>query len=88
MFAESSNLTNAYLELKFGKPTKEACKAVMKQAAAVIDGCKAAKQEVYDNGPKVHGAAQQSRLDLLDIWEMKASAVYDNAMDMMSKALN
>lgn len=88
MFAQSAALSTAYLDLKYGVQTKEACKYVMKQAAEVINGCKAAKQEVYDNGPNVHGAIQQSRLDLLDVWEMKASAIYDNAMDMMIKALN
>lgn len=47
---------------------------------------KADKNEVYENGPKVHGARQQSRLDMLDQWEMKACAVFDNANDMMVKA--
>ncbi len=86
MFAQSSNLTNAYINLKYGVATKQACREVMMQAAAVIDGCKKAKEEIYTNGPKVHGATQQSQLDLLDVWENKACAVYDNTMAMMVKA--
>lgn len=86
MFAQSSKLANDYIALKYGAPTKEACRSLMKQAASVIEGCKAAKSEVYAEGPKVHGARQQSRLDLLDMWEMKASAVFDNAMEMMARA--
>lgn len=88
MFAQSSNLTEAYVNLKYGTPSKNACRELMKQAAAVIEGCKKAKEEIYTNGPKVHGARQQSQLDLLDIWENKACAVYDNTMEMMNKALN
>lgn len=88
MFAQSAALTNAYINVKFGSPSKQVCRDLMKQAAAVIEGCKTAKSEIYANGPKVHGAFQQSQLDLLDIWENKACAVYDNAMEMMNKALN
>lgn len=86
MFAQSSDLTNSYINLKYGVATKAACREVMMQAAAVIDSCKKAKEEVYANGPKVHGATQQSQLDLLDIWENKACAVYNNVMQMMVKA--
>ena len=83
MFAEAHTLTTAYLALK-GNPTKEGCAAVMHRAIVIIDGCKKAKQDVYDFGPSVHGARQHSRLDMLDIWQGKAEAVYDNAMAMQS----
>ena len=87
MFAQSAALSSAYIALTVA-PTKEACKAVMKQAGAVIQGCKKAKEDVYTNGPKVHGARQHSQLDMLDIWQNKAEAVFDNAEKMMVQALN
>lgn len=87
MFAESAKLGNDYIALKYGSYTKADCKALMKQATSVIEGCKKAKSEVYENGPKVHGPRQQNQLDLLDVWENKAYAVFDNAQDMMIKAL-
>lgn len=86
VFAASADLSAAYLDLKFGKATKSACKAVVDQASAVIALCKSEKSEVYVNGPSVHGARQFSRLDMLDQWENKACAVFDNASDMMHKA--
>jgi len=86
VFALSAELSTSYLNLKFGTVTKAACKSVMEQAANVLNAIKAAKNEVYENGPKVHGARQQSRLDMLDQWEVKACAVFDNANDMMVKA--
>lgn len=86
VFALSAELSTAYLDLKYGVVTKAACKAVMGQAVNVLNAIKADKNEVYENGPKVHGARQQSRLDMLDQWEMKACAVFDNANDMMVKA--
>ncbi|NUM72742.1 hypothetical protein HUU40_00130 [candidate division KSB1 bacterium] len=86
MFAQSAALTEAYISLKFSAYTKQDCIEVAKQAARVIEGCKKAKSDVYTNGPKIHGAAQQSQLDLLDIWEMKACAIFDNASDMAAKA--
>ena len=88
MFAQSAALTNAYINVKFGTPSKAVCRDLMKQANEVIEGCKKAKEEIYTNGPKIHGATQHSQLDLLDVWENKACAVYDNAMEMMTKALN
>lgn len=86
VFAASAELSTAYLNLKFGTVTKAACKSVMDQAASVLELCKSAKSEVYANGPSVHGARQQSRLDMLDQWENKACAVFDNASDMMHNA--
>lgn len=86
VFAASAELSAAYIDLKFGTVTKAACKVVIEQAASVIEMCKAAKSEVYENGPSVHGARQASRLDMLDQWENKACAVFDNATDMMHKA--
>ena len=85
VFAASADLSAAYINLKFGTVTKTACIAVREQAASVIEMCKTAKSEVYENGPSVHGARQQSRLDMLDQWENKACAVFDNASDMMMK---
>lgn len=86
IFALSAELSTSYLNLKFGVVTKAACKSVMDQAANVLTAIKDAKGEVYTNGPKVHGARQQSRLDMLDQWEMKACAVFDNTSAMMVKA--
>jgi len=88
MFAQSAALTEAYINAKFGAPSKAVCRELMKQAASVIEGCKAAKSEVYASGPYVHGPRQQSQLDLLDVWQNKAEAVFDNAMEMMAEALN
>lgn len=84
MFAESSALTYAYINVKFGA-SRDDLMAVRKQAAKVIEGCKAAKSEVYANGPRVHGVREASRLDLLDVWETKACAVFDNCTAMLSK---
>lgn len=85
MFAASSDLTAAYLDLKYGTPTKDACRAFMKRAASVIQGCKAAKEEIINARYKSRQDA--SKLDMLDIWQGKAEAAFDNASDMMLKAL-
>lgn len=85
MFAQSAALTEAYLDLKYGTPTKDACRSFMKQAAAVIEGCKNEKSEII--GARYKSRQDVSRLDMLDIWQSKAEAAFDNASDMMFKAL-
>lgn len=34
---------------------------------------------IYTNGPRVHGAAQASKLDLLSKWTSEAYALFDRA---------
>lgn len=85
MFAASADLTASYLNLKYGVVTKEACNAVMKQAANVIRGCKSEKEEIRD--ARYKSRQDVSKLDMLDLWQCKAEAAFDNASDMMAKAL-
>ncbi len=86
MFGQFKALSEAYMNLRFSQRTRAGCLAVRKQAACVIEGCKAEKAEIYTNGPKVHGARQRSRLDLLDVWQGKAEAIFDNVNDMLTLA--
>ena len=83
MFGKSVELTKAYLDVKYGNVTKEECQKVIDQANELIIECKKAKEEIYKSGPKVHGARQQSQLDMIDIWENKACAIYDNVTKIM-----
>ena len=74
------NISTRYIELKYGKASKEDWKALMKAAALEIENIKSEKSDVFKRYPGVHGRFQQSQLDVLDIREQKACAIYDNAM--------
>lgn len=51
----------------------------------IVKEIKAAKEKVYTDFPGVHGRFQQSQLDVLDIREYKACAMFDNISDMIAK---
>lgn len=79
MFGPSADLTRSFLKLKFSERTKAQCAAVIAEADAVIAGCEAEAAEVYRDGPRIHGRAQSSRLDLLSLWKDKAIAARGQA---------
>lgn len=86
-FALSTKITERYIALKYGEAPRSEWKALMVDAGQVISAIKAEKSEIFTNGPKVHGRFQQSQLDILDEREFRMSAVYDNAMNMMVRAI-
>jgi hypothetical protein len=86
-FAASTEITARYINLKYAAATKSDWRSLMLDAGSVIKTIKSEKEAVYTDGPKVHGARQASQLDILDEREFRISAVYDNAMNMMVRAI-
>jgi hypothetical protein len=86
-FVASTKITARYIDLKYAAATKSDWRSLMVDAGSVIKLIRAEKEAVYTDGPKVHGARQASQLDILDEREVRMSAVYDNAMNMMVRAL-
>lgn len=84
-FAAAANVSRQYIDLKYGNASAQDWRDLMKSAGAVLTQIKTEKSEIYANGPRVHGAFQQSQLDVLDQREFKVCAVYDNAMAMAVK---
>lgn len=81
-----ADIAEQYIKLKYGNVTRADWKALMVAAGKEIEAIKAEKSDVFARYPGVHGRFQQSQLDVLDIREMKACAVYDNAMNAMAAA--
>lgn len=76
-----------YIQLKYGKGSKVDWIDLMKAAGAEIENIKSEKSDVFKRYPGVHGRFQQSQLDVLDIREQEACAVFDNAMYEVNRAL-
>ena len=85
-FAAHARLQDAYIELKYGVQSKENAYAVRKQAIAAVNLFNAELADVYENGPRVHGAAQASRIDMLTKYRDLATAVIANCNKMAAKA--
>jgi len=78
-FATAAQISNRYISLKFSAASREDWMGLAKDAAKIISLIKSEKSDVFANGPRVHGAAQQSQLDVLDMREQRMCAVFDNA---------
>lgn len=74
------NISTRYIELKYSNASKEDWKDLMTAAASELAQIKNEKSDLFARYPGVHGRFQQSQLDVLDIREQKACAIYDNAM--------
>jgi hypothetical protein len=81
-FAKSAVLTETWINIKYAAPTAEQIAAVKRQALDVIAACKSDRETIYAEierrGPTSFGRAKASQLDLLDLWQTKAEAVFDN----------
>lgn len=82
----NTELTARYIDAKYHGATREALTALRKDVAVEIESIKAAKSDVFARYPGVHGRFQQSQLDVLDIREMKACALFDNVTAMIAAA--
>lgn len=80
------NIASTYIKLKYGNATREDWRNLMVAAGKEIEKIKSEKSDVFKRYPGVHGRFQHSQLDVLDIREQKACAVYDNAMKAMVAA--
>lgn len=80
------NIATTYIKLKYGNATREDWRNLMVAASKEIEEIKSEKADVFKRYSGVHGRFQHSQLDVLDIREQKACAVYDNAMKAMVAA--
>lgn len=87
MFAEISKLRTQYIKFKYGEASRSSWQALAVLADSIAFECIKEKHSVYENGPKVHGPTQQSRLDLLDKWQDSAEQIASNARKAAQKAL-
>ena len=81
------NISIRYIELKYGKASNADWVELMKAAGSEIESIKSEKSDIFNRFPGVHGRFQQSQLDVLDIREQKACAIFDNAMNEVNRAL-
>ena len=86
-FTASSDLVTEYINLKYSAATKAQWIALSKKAGQIISQIRDAKADVYTDGPKVHGAFTQSKLDMMDKFELKALNVFDNAQHAAASTL-
>ena len=85
MFAQIANLQTEVNKLD-EQSTKAECIRVMKFAGKVIATLEAEIANIY-SGDKVHGARQQSQLDLIDVWKDRAYNLHNKVMNMIPSAL-
>ena len=89
-FAQSAALTEAWINIKYSSPSDEQIAAVKDKALSVIAACKGERDEVYAEierrGPTSFGRSKASRLDMLDVWQRKAEAVFDNCDSIKAAA--
>jgi hypothetical protein len=79
----NTELSIKYINAKYGNPSAFDLIELRKEAAAEIDAIREEKEDIYRKYPRAHGRFQQSQLDVLDIREQKARAVYQNVCKMM-----
>jgi hypothetical protein len=81
-FGKSAALTKAWINIKYSAPNVEQIAAVKAQAIEVIKACKSDRDAIYAEidrfGPTSFGRSKASQLDMLDLWQVKAEAVFDN----------
>ncbi|QDP66975.1 MAG: hypothetical protein Unbinned3138contig1000_17 [Prokaryotic dsDNA virus sp.] len=80
------NLAEQYIAAKYGNPTRADLIALRKKVGAEIETIKDEKSDVFRRYTGVHGRFQESQLDVLDIREQKASAMFDNISVMIGRA--
>lgn len=79
----NTELATRYIELKYGNRTRAALLELQQDVTKELREIKAAKSDVFVRYPGVHGRFQQSQLDVLDIREQKACAMFDNIGEML-----
>lgn len=79
----NTELCNRYIQDKYNSPSRATLLELQQEVAAELQAIKAEKSDVYARYPGVHGRFQHSQLDVLDIREQKACAMFDNLCDMI-----
>lgn len=84
----NTELSIRYIQAKYNIPSRAELLELQQEVAAELRAIKAEKSDVYARYPGVHGRFQQSQLDVLDIREQKACAMFDNLGDMIFSRRN
>lgn len=73
----NTELSIRFIKAKFTNVSQAELFSLRKDIVVELTQIKSAKEQVYIDYPGVHGRFQQSQLDVLDIREQKACAMFD-----------
>lgn len=82
----NTELSARYIVAKIKGGTVAELLQLRREIGQELEAIKAAKNDVFNRYPGVHGRFQHSQLDVLDIREQKVCAMFDNVSIFIARA--